>query len=145
LSCLTMISSIFSLISILPLSSEIMSPNCSNLLFVWIKGLFISGLNKSWNKISAWFLFSEVFLMFVQLLFYISCCHLYFTYLFFNSVLYFTLVFVEVLNSFICFCFFSCSLFFILFIYCITFTDFICWIILTSLEWNQLDHGMQSL
>jgi hypothetical protein len=46
-------------------------------------------------------LFSEVFHIFVQLLFYILCCHLSFMYLCFYSVLSFTLMFIEVLSELI--------------------------------------------
>jgi hypothetical protein len=75
LCCLT-IYSVFCLISILSLSPEILSSTCSTLLewlstvfFVWLKGLFIS-------RTSDLILLSEVFHIFVQLLFYVFCCHL---------------------------------------------------------------------
>jgi hypothetical protein len=61
---------VFSLLSILSLSSEIQSFTCSSLLelssivfLVLRKGLYIS-------RISVWFFFSEIFHIFVQLLFY---------------------------------------------------------------------------
>jgi hypothetical protein len=92
---------IFSLISILSLNFEILSSTWSSLVdwtstlfFVWLKGLFIS-------RISVWFFFSEVFHIFVKLLFYILCCLLYFIYFSFYSVLCFSLVFVEDLSEFI--------------------------------------------
>jgi hypothetical protein len=107
LSYLTKSSSVFSLISISSLSSEILSSTCSSLLewpstvfFVWLNGLFIS-------RIYVWF-FSEVFHIFVQLLFCILYCYLQFMYLSFYNVLCFTLVVVEVFSEFIYFCVFSC-------------------------------------
>jgi hypothetical protein len=69
LSCVIKSSSVFSLISILSLSSETLSSPFSagvNFHFAWLKGLFIS-------RISVWGLFSEVFHVFVQHLFYILC------------------------------------------------------------------------
>jgi hypothetical protein len=82
LSCLTKSSSVlFNFYFIFKLWDSVF--HCSNLLewpstvfFVWLKGVFIS-------RISVWFFFSEVFHIFVQLLFYILCCLLYFTYCFY--------------------------------------------------------------
>jgi hypothetical protein len=97
LCCLIKSSSVFSLTSIyfifefwdsvfhLFLSAE-MASHCA---FVWLKRLFIS-------RICVWFFFSEVFLIFVQLLFHILCCLLYIIYLCFYSLLCFSLVFLEV-------------------------------------------------
>jgi hypothetical protein len=98
LSCFTK-SSVLSLVSILSLSPEILSSTCSYLLewpstvfFVRLKGLFVSRI--------CLITFSGVFHIFVQLLFHILCCLLYFIYLFFFLVSCFTLVFIDILSEF---------------------------------------------
>jgi hypothetical protein len=76
LSCLAKISFVFSLISILSLSSEILSSTCSTLL-EWLSTVVFC-----LAKVTFYFqdfyliLFSDVFHTFVKHLFYILCCHL---------------------------------------------------------------------
>jgi hypothetical protein len=113
--CLTKSSPVFSLISILFLSSENLSSTSSS-VGVTFQCVFCLTKETFYFQDFCFILFSEVFHIFVQLLFLYFVLSSLFHYLSFYSVLCFTLVFVEVFFLSSCSCFLSSQ---VLYLWCL--------------------------